>query len=163
MDDVVINPPYQVDNCKGKEGSALSHVRKIVSQLNFARLMKSSQVFFLFKLPMDVDNFWVLTNWLSPLCPQVEKHFRDMESQKPLQHSQQAQQTQKDSAVSSWAQALTENIKLTKVFLFFFFFYQLPDEGWDIWYSLFWAGVAVLHIWYEKLLPLTMGKNRKLT
>lgn len=31
MDDVVISPPYQVDNCKGKEGSALSHVRKIVS------------------------------------------------------------------------------------------------------------------------------------
>lgn len=31
MDDVVIAPPYQVDNCKGKEGSALSHVRKIVS------------------------------------------------------------------------------------------------------------------------------------
>lgn len=31
MDDVVISPPYQVENCKGKEGSALSHVRKIVS------------------------------------------------------------------------------------------------------------------------------------
>uniref|UniRef100_A0A8C1X039 LSM12 homolog a n=1 Tax=Cyprinus carpio TaxID=7962 RepID=A0A8C1X039_CYPCA len=31
MDDVVISPPYQVDNCKGKEGSALSHVRKIWS------------------------------------------------------------------------------------------------------------------------------------
>lgn len=31
MDDVVISPPYQADNCKGKEGSALSHVRKIVS------------------------------------------------------------------------------------------------------------------------------------
>ncbi|TNN84862.1 Protein LSM12 A [Liparis tanakae] len=29
MDDVVISPPYQVENCKGKEGSALSHVRKI--------------------------------------------------------------------------------------------------------------------------------------
>uniref|UniRef100_A0A8C1X1H4 LSM12 homolog a n=1 Tax=Cyprinus carpio TaxID=7962 RepID=A0A8C1X1H4_CYPCA len=60
MDDVVISPPYQVDNCKGKEGSALSHVRKI-----------------------------------------VEKYFRDMESQKSVQHSQQAQQTQKDSALSS--------------------------------------------------------------
>lgn len=33
MDDVVISPPYQVENCKGKEGSALSHVRKIVSKL----------------------------------------------------------------------------------------------------------------------------------
>lgn len=32
MDDVVISPPYQVENCKGKEGSALSHVRKIVSK-----------------------------------------------------------------------------------------------------------------------------------
>lgn len=31
MDDVIISPPYQVENCKGKEGSALSHVRKIVS------------------------------------------------------------------------------------------------------------------------------------
>lgn len=60
MDDVIINPPYHMDNCKGKEGSALSHVRKI-----------------------------------------VEKHFRDMEGQKSLPHSQQAQQTQKDSAVSS--------------------------------------------------------------
>ncbi|XP_029541060.1 protein LSM12 homolog A [Oncorhynchus nerka] len=32
MDDVVISPPYQADNCKGKEGSALSHVRKIVEK-----------------------------------------------------------------------------------------------------------------------------------
>ncbi|KAK7919261.1 hypothetical protein WMY93_010545 [Mugilogobius chulae] len=32
MDDVVISPPYQVENCKGKEGSALSHVRKIVEK-----------------------------------------------------------------------------------------------------------------------------------
>uniref|UniRef100_A0A8C5ITN4 LSM12 homolog n=1 Tax=Junco hyemalis TaxID=40217 RepID=A0A8C5ITN4_JUNHY len=31
MEEVVIAPPYQVENCKGKEGSALSHVRKIVS------------------------------------------------------------------------------------------------------------------------------------
>ncbi|KAF6730027.1 LSM12-like protein A [Oryzias melastigma] len=59
MDDVVISPPYQVENCKGKEGSALSHVRKI-----------------------------------------VEKHFRDLESQKSMQRSQ-AQQTQKDSTLSS--------------------------------------------------------------
>lgn len=34
MDDVIISPPYQVENCKGKEGSALSHVRKIVSVLH---------------------------------------------------------------------------------------------------------------------------------
>lgn len=34
MDDVIISPPYQVENCKGKEGSALSHVRKIVSTLH---------------------------------------------------------------------------------------------------------------------------------
>lgn len=33
MDDVIISPPYQAENCKGKEGSALSHVRKIVSML----------------------------------------------------------------------------------------------------------------------------------
>lgn len=33
MDEVIISPPYQVENCKGKEGSALSHVRKIVSTL----------------------------------------------------------------------------------------------------------------------------------
>uniref|UniRef100_A0A673SQL7 AD domain-containing protein n=1 Tax=Suricata suricatta TaxID=37032 RepID=A0A673SQL7_SURSU len=46
MEEVVITPPYQVENCKGKEGSALSHVRKI-----------------------------------------VEKHFRDVESQKILQRS----------------------------------------------------------------------------
>uniref|UniRef100_A0A6Q2XFI6 Uncharacterized protein n=1 Tax=Esox lucius TaxID=8010 RepID=A0A6Q2XFI6_ESOLU len=59
MDDVVITPPYQADNCKGKEGSALSHVRKI-----------------------------------------VEKHFRDVESQKSMPRSQ-AQQTQKDSTLSS--------------------------------------------------------------
>ncbi|XP_051987203.1 protein LSM12 homolog B [Xyrauchen texanus] len=60
MEDVVISPPYQVDNCKGRESSALSHVRKI-----------------------------------------VEKHFQDVESQKSVQNSQQAQQTQKDSALSS--------------------------------------------------------------
>ncbi|NXA00042.1 LSM12 protein, partial [Nesospiza acunhae] len=59
MEEVVIAPPYQVENCKGKEGSALSHVRKI-----------------------------------------VEKHFRDVESQKVLQRSQ-AQQTQKDTSLSS--------------------------------------------------------------
>ncbi|KAF3816988.1 hypothetical protein GH733_014336 [Mirounga leonina] len=58
MEEVVITPPYQVENCKGKEGSALSHVRKI-----------------------------------------VEKHFRDVESQKILQRSQ-AQQPQKEAALS---------------------------------------------------------------
>ncbi|XP_006167434.1 protein LSM12 homolog isoform X2 [Tupaia chinensis] len=59
MEEVVITPPYQVENCKGKEGSALSHVRKI-----------------------------------------VEKHFRDVESQKILQRTQ-AQQPQKEAALSS--------------------------------------------------------------
>ncbi|KAF5903653.1 von Willebrand factor A domain-containing protein 3A, partial [Clarias magur] len=29
MDDVIITPPYRADNCRGKEGSALGHVRKI--------------------------------------------------------------------------------------------------------------------------------------
>lgn len=29
MEEVVITPPYQVENCKGKEGSALSPVHKI--------------------------------------------------------------------------------------------------------------------------------------
>ncbi|XP_071774261.2 protein LSM12 homolog A-like [Centroberyx gerrardi] len=35
MDDVIIAPPYQVDDCRGREGregSALSHVRKIVEK-----------------------------------------------------------------------------------------------------------------------------------
>ncbi|KAB0405531.1 hypothetical protein E2I00_002684, partial [Balaenoptera physalus] len=64
MEEVVITPPYQVENCKGKEGSALSHVRKIVSK------------------------------------GAVEKHFRDVESQKILQRSQ-AQQPQKEAALSS--------------------------------------------------------------
>ncbi|KFQ27922.1 Protein LSM12, partial [Mesitornis unicolor] len=59
MEEVVIAPPYQVENCKGKEGSALSHVRKI-----------------------------------------VEKHFRDVESQKVMQRSQ-AQQTQKETSLAS--------------------------------------------------------------
>ncbi|XP_062872060.1 protein LSM12 homolog B [Trichomycterus rosablanca] len=58
MDDVIITPPYRADNCRGKVGSALGHVRKI-----------------------------------------VEKHFRDVD-QKSLQRSQ-AQQTQKDSALSA--------------------------------------------------------------
>ncbi|GAB1296892.1 Protein LSM12 homolog [Apodemus speciosus] len=62
MEEVVITPPYQVENCKGKEGSALSHVRKIEEG--------------------------------------VEKHFRDVESQKILQRSQ-AQQPQKEAALSS--------------------------------------------------------------
>ncbi|XP_069490437.1 protein LSM12 isoform X1 [Ambystoma mexicanum] len=59
LEEVVISPPYQVDNCKGKEGSSLNHVRKI-----------------------------------------VEKHFRDVESQKVVQHSS-APQSQKESALSS--------------------------------------------------------------
>ncbi|KAM6295508.1 protein LSM12 isoform 2-T2 [Aegotheles albertisi] len=59
MEEVVIAPPYQVENCKGKEGSALSHVRKI-----------------------------------------VEKHFRDVESQKVLQRSQ-APPAQKETPLSS--------------------------------------------------------------
>ncbi|KAJ1136367.1 hypothetical protein NDU88_002784 [Pleurodeles waltl] len=32
LEEVIISPPYQVDNCKGKEGSLLSHVRKIVEK-----------------------------------------------------------------------------------------------------------------------------------
>uniref|UniRef100_A0A8V5GW38 Uncharacterized protein n=1 Tax=Melopsittacus undulatus TaxID=13146 RepID=A0A8V5GW38_MELUD len=61
MEEVVIAPPYQVENCKGKEGSALSHVRKI-----------------------------------------VEKHFRDVESQKVLQQQRsQAPQPQKETPLSS--------------------------------------------------------------
>lgn len=42
MDDVVISPPYQVENCKGKEGSALSHVRKIVSMFQVLQHFSSS-------------------------------------------------------------------------------------------------------------------------
>lgn len=80
MDDVIISPPYQVENCKGKEGSALSHVRKI-----------------------------------------VEKHFRDVESQKSMQRSQ-AQQTQKDSTLSSWVGSVGQPGKATQVVLF-----PLPD------------------------------------
>uniref|UniRef100_A0A8C4U1S4 LSM12 homolog n=1 Tax=Falco tinnunculus TaxID=100819 RepID=A0A8C4U1S4_FALTI len=37
MEEVVIAPPYQVENCKGKEGSALSHVRKIAGGETFSR------------------------------------------------------------------------------------------------------------------------------
>lgn len=37
MDDVVITPPYRADNCRGKEGSALGHVRKIVSSVSNTR------------------------------------------------------------------------------------------------------------------------------
>uniref|UniRef100_S4RLD4 LSM12 homolog a n=1 Tax=Petromyzon marinus TaxID=7757 RepID=S4RLD4_PETMA len=32
LEDVVISPPYRVENCKGREGSALTHVRKIVEK-----------------------------------------------------------------------------------------------------------------------------------
>ncbi len=35
------------------------------------------------------------------------------------------------------------------------FFNQSPGKGWDSWYSAFWAGMTVRHIWREKLLPLT--------
>ncbi|KAG8429193.1 hypothetical protein GDO86_018093 [Hymenochirus boettgeri] len=59
MEEVVISPPYQVENCKGKEGRALTHVCKI-----------------------------------------VEKHFRDMESQKGVQRNP-AQQSQKETSTSS--------------------------------------------------------------
>uniref|UniRef100_A0A8C0FNP4 LSM12 homolog n=1 Tax=Bubo bubo TaxID=30461 RepID=A0A8C0FNP4_BUBBB len=38
MEEVVIAPPYQVENCKGKEGSALSHVRKITLLVLFFHL-----------------------------------------------------------------------------------------------------------------------------
>lgn len=44
MDEVVISPPYQADNCKGKEGSALSHVRKIVSTLLLSSLSAASSL-----------------------------------------------------------------------------------------------------------------------
>lgn len=37
MDDVIITPPYRADNCRGKEGSALGHVRKIVSSASNMR------------------------------------------------------------------------------------------------------------------------------
>ncbi|XP_076866276.1 protein LSM12 homolog B [Brachyhypopomus gauderio] len=59
MEEVVITPPYRVDDCRGKEGSALAHVRKI-----------------------------------------VEKHLRDVESQKSVQCAP-VQHTQKDSALSA--------------------------------------------------------------
>lgn len=42
-----------------------------------------------------------LANMLMLLDSQVEKHFRDVESQKSLQQRSQAQQTQKDSTLSS--------------------------------------------------------------
>ncbi|KAM9296076.1 protein LSM12 [Gastrophryne carolinensis] len=60
MEEVVISPPYQVEHCKGKEGSALSHVRKI-----------------------------------------VEKHFRDMESQKGGVQRSAVQPSQKETSASS--------------------------------------------------------------
>ena len=51
MDDVVISPPYQVENCKGKEGSALSHVRKIVSMILY--LYDISQTVYDFRAAAD--------------------------------------------------------------------------------------------------------------
>ncbi|XP_053550406.1 protein LSM12 [Bombina bombina] len=59
MEEVVISPPYQVGNCKGKEGSALDHVRKV-----------------------------------------VEKHFRDLESQKGVMRYS-LQPSQKETSASS--------------------------------------------------------------
>lgn len=53
--------------------------------------------------------------------PQVEKHFRDVESQKSMQRSQ-AQQTQKDSTLSSWVGSVGRPGKATRVVLF-----PLPD------------------------------------
>lgn len=52
---------------------------------------------------------------------QVEKHFRDVESQKSMQRSQ-AQQTQKDSTLSSWVGSVGRPGKATRVVLF-----PLPD------------------------------------
>lgn len=96
MDDVVISPPYQVENCKGKEGSALSHVRKIVSMPSHHSFTIEGNT------EMAVPESWLRIKlyWSCPL--QVEKHFRDVESQKSVQRPQ-AQQTQKDSTLSSWA------------------------------------------------------------
>uniref|UniRef100_A0A8C6W7W5 AD domain-containing protein n=1 Tax=Nannospalax galili TaxID=1026970 RepID=A0A8C6W7W5_NANGA len=37
IEEVVITPPYQVENCRGKEGSALSHVCKIILQRSQAQ------------------------------------------------------------------------------------------------------------------------------
>ncbi|XP_077825454.1 protein LSM12 isoform X1 [Macaca mulatta] len=42
MEEVVITPPYQVENCKGKEGSALSHVRKIRQSLALSPTLECS-------------------------------------------------------------------------------------------------------------------------
>ncbi|XP_059814230.1 protein LSM12 homolog A-like isoform X1 [Hypanus sabinus] len=42
MDEVVIVPPYQVENCRGKEGSALSHVRKIFLHSQVKNTLKDS-------------------------------------------------------------------------------------------------------------------------
>uniref|UniRef100_A0A2R8MWB1 LSM12 homolog n=1 Tax=Callithrix jacchus TaxID=9483 RepID=A0A2R8MWB1_CALJA len=44
MEEVVITPPYQVENCKGKEGSALSHVRKIRQSALLPRLECSGAI-----------------------------------------------------------------------------------------------------------------------
>uniref|UniRef100_A0A8C5QWX3 LSM12 homolog n=1 Tax=Leptobrachium leishanense TaxID=445787 RepID=A0A8C5QWX3_9ANUR len=59
MEEVTISPPYKVENCKGKEGSALGHVRKV-----------------------------------------VEKHFRDVESQKGMPRNT-IQPSQKETSTSS--------------------------------------------------------------
>ncbi|KAF3853859.1 hypothetical protein F7725_014547 [Dissostichus mawsoni] len=98
MDDVVISPPYQVENCKGKEGSALItetdghsppklHLWKAVEEVGFRCCSTGRK-----------------SSWVGAYLPintlHVEKHFRDVESQKSMQRSQ-AQQTQKDSTLSS--------------------------------------------------------------
>lgn len=94
MDDVVISPPYQVENCKGKEGSALSHVRKIVSMTfifllyftNSTWLQGSNYIIYfmvyksslqllrakghIFKLP-----FPIISNWTYPVSS-LMIHFK---------------------------------------------------------------------------------------
>lgn len=45
-------------------------------------------------------------------------------------------------------------------FVFVFFSNQSPDKGWDSWYSAFWAGMTVLNIWREKMLPQTKERAK---
>lgn len=66
-----------------------------------------------------VNGVGLFINVVSSL--QVEKHFRDVESQKSMQRSQ-AQQTQKDSTLSSWVGSVGRPGKATRVVLF-----PLPD------------------------------------
>uniref|UniRef100_UPI00358E0351 protein LSM12 isoform X2 n=1 Tax=Myxine glutinosa TaxID=7769 RepID=UPI00358E0351 len=62
MDEVTISPPYRMENCKGSEGNALVHVRKIVVETK------------------NVNT----PCWLNS---EVEKHFKDLEVQKAAQQS----------------------------------------------------------------------------